>query len=371
MQHTCVLGARRIFWGAPIRRQLLLCLTLAMTLACGKSTTPASEGDPRCDSDAQCLNGYHCAQGVCEKDCGSDSDCLNGFRCATGVCTEKTRCDSAGRCLSGFACLDGYCAAVASGSGGAGSSSPSDSTMGGIVNAVTGMVSQGGSGATPPPTSGLDGAGGGGSAIPSGQGGTAPNQTQAAQAGAASVPNRVGSVTPISSGQLQQIVGSTCNGQMVEPPRAPAKLAIVIDLSSSMNQAAAGTGTTSKYEVLRDALLTVIADPASLDPSTSVGMLLYPNLINAEVMTKPSDTSTCIRIDAAVASKPLGPANSPERTALANAFADAILGRGTPTEDAYAWALENLLLTAEQRAMPGASHVLLITDGADPLSGLP
>lgn len=336
----------------PICSQWLVGLTLAMTLGCGKSTAPASSEATACDSDAQCLNGYHCAKGVCEKDCGSDGDCRNGFRCSAGVCSEEAPCDTNAQCLNGFTCLGGQCTAVASGSGGANATSPFGSTTGGIMQSIgTGLAYQGGNGGAP--------------TLSNVQGGAAPDQTRGTQAGAANVTQQVGSVTPISSAQLQQLAGGACNGQIVEPPHAHAKLAIVLDLSSSMNSAVAGMAT--KYEVVRDALLAVFADTASLDANTSVGMLLYPNLRNDEVFTTPTDASTCIHIEAAVASKPLGPANSPARAALASAFTDAILGRGTPTADAYAWSLENLLLTDEQRALPGRPHVLLITDGSPTL----
>src|SRR5512133_2589346 len=68
----------------------------------------------------------------------------------------------------------------------------------------------------------------------------------------------VGQATPVSDSEWKQIQDSACNAWAIEPESAPAKLQLIVDVSSSMNQTANGTGNRSKWEVTRAALLEAI-----------------------------------------------------------------------------------------------------------------
>lgn len=170
----------------------------------------------------------------------------------------------------------------------------------------------------------------------------------------------------ISDAEAARIAQSACNAWAFEPEIYPTKLELVIDVSSSMNSAARGTGRT-KWEVTRDALIEAVpglANGGGLPPNTSVGLMFYPNMINDEVSTEPVDPSVCLNTAAETPMAPLGPNEAgTHRALLRERLAQAELGRGTPTADAYYYVLEHTVLSPEQMAVPGEPYMLLITDG--------
>jgi hypothetical protein len=182
-------------------------------------------------------------------------------------------------------------------------------------------------------------------------------------------PNLVGTVTPISPTQTQQLLEDACNAESIEPEQIPAKLVLLVDVSSSMNNQAPGT-QLSKWEVTRDALIEGICGVTGpgLNDETSVGLMFYPNMRNDTVSRTAVTDMRCINTQGITPMAKLG-TNDPgtQRTRLRTDLTAAVLGLGTPTSDAYDYTLNNIVLTSEQQAVPGDSYILLITDGVPTL----
>lgn len=183
--------------------------------------------------------------------------------------------------------------------------------------------------------------------------------------GSPSDPALVGKVTPIPPEQVQQIADNACNAWAVEPESAPAKLQLVVDISSSMNNTAPGTNM-SKWEATRDALVEAICgvNGPGLGANTSVGLMFYPNMINDNVSRTPTTQDVCLNTGGITPMGVLG-TNDPgtHRTLLRSRLTEAVLGRGTPTADAYDYALRNIVLSPAALLVPGDAYILLITDG--------
>jgi hypothetical protein len=183
--------------------------------------------------------------------------------------------------------------------------------------------------------------------------------------GSASDPNLVGSVTPISQEQSQEIAKSACNAWAIEPEASPSKLILLVDVSSSMNSAAPGSNR-SKWEVTRDALVEAVCGVtgSGLSANTAVGLMFYPNMVNSTVSRTPVDQSVCLNTGGITPMDYLGNNDAgTQRTILRTALTQAVLGRGTPTADAYSYTLNNLALSADQQNFSGETYILLITDG--------
>ncbi len=182
-------------------------------------------------------------------------------------------------------------------------------------------------------------------------------------------PNLVGTVTPISPTQTQQLLEDACNAESIEPEQIPAKLVLLVDVSGSMNNQAPGT-QLSKWEVTRDALIEAICGVTGpgLNDKTSVGLMFYPNMRNDTVSRTAVTDMRCINTQGITPMAELG-TNDPgtQRTRLRTDLTAAVLGLGTPTSDAYDYTLNNIVLTSEQQAVPGDSYILLITDGVPTL----
>jgi hypothetical protein len=164
-----------------------------------------------------------------------------------------------------------------------------------------------------------------------------------------------GGLVPLPSGSAAQFASRACVEWRSNPDPLPTSLMLVVDVSASMNDAA-GSGTT-KWEVTRVALTEAIA---TMPNATAVGMLLFPNRDTTPSST-PLPAAACVNLDALVPVLPLSDQAMSQRNRLLSALwvPDVVQG-GTPTLDAYAAALEAL----RQGAPQGASHMLLITDGA-------
>ena len=139
---------------------------------CNSASTACSNP---CSTDPDCVSGYTCSSGVCNKNpappsfncntcppyqcnsastacsnpCSTDPDCVPGYTCASGVCTKKSapsgfdcttcppyQCNSASTacsnpcgtdpdCVSGYTCASGVCTKKSAPSGPSGSSSSS------------------------------------------------------------------------------------------------------------------------------------------------------------------------------------------------------------------------------------------------------
>lgn len=176
--------------------------------------------------------------------------------------------------------------------------------------------------------------------------------------------NAVGQATPVSDSEWKQIQESACNAWAIEPESAPAKLQLIVDVSSSMNQTAPGTNR-SKWEVTRDSLLEAICGVSGpgLANNTAVGLTFYPYKVNENVSRTATTMDQCIDFGGSTTMAPLQSGANSQREKLRAAFTDVVLGRGTPTADAYDYALNQIALSPEQQAYAGDTYLLLITDG--------
>jgi hypothetical protein len=179
-------------------------------------------------------------------------------------------------------------------------------------------------------------------------------------------PTKVGSVTTLDPSQVEDISVSACNAWAVEPESSPAKLQLVVDVSSSMNSTAPGTNQ-SKWEVTKNALIEAICGTSASGPGLgaglAVGLMFYPNMLNSDkAPTTPQTMDVCMNTQGTTPMAPLGNGDGSQREILRGAFTNVVLGRGTPTAGAYDYALNSIAMKTKDN-FPGDLYMLLITDG--------
>jgi hypothetical protein len=81
----------------------------------------------------------------------------------------------------------------------------------------------------------------------------------------------MGGTRLITAEEAEQLESGACAGWAAEPEPFPSNIMLVVDISSSMNQGAPGTGNQTKWEVTRDALQEAVE---ALPPTTTVGMVM-------------------------------------------------------------------------------------------------
>jgi hypothetical protein len=138
-----------------------------------------------------------------------------------------------------------------------------------------------------------------------------------------------------------------CAAQEASTEHAPVSVQLVVDTSGSMNDRAPGS-RRSKWTETRDALLTAID---SMPDTTVLGALFYPDV--------PNNSDPCLDKNVDVDLAALGAPGSAQRRAVSQAFRSQNPQGGTPTHDAYRFALE----ASQDDAVPGGHTMLLITDG--------
>lgn len=175
----------------------------------------------------------------------------------------------------------------------------------------------------------------------------------------AAITSVTGGLTPLTPDLRNQLEASACLGWTSEGEGQPSLLTFVIDTSLSMNDKTPSTGGRTKWEVTRDTLLNVINH---LPKSVRVGLLLYPNRITPTDQATPTDVTACVNTNAFVSADALGTMGSGQRQALSIALQSAVVQGGTPTLDAYDYALGQLQ-SLDTDAGPSDSAMVLITDG--------
>ncbi len=173
-----------------------------------------------------------------------------------------------------------------------------------------------------------------------------------ADAGAAGVnPGSLGVEGPIfddtseDSATIVGFDGEACAGQIAGAEVAPSVLQLLVDTSGSMNQDAPGRG--SKWVQTRRAVLNAIE---GMPGDTALGVVFYPNVPGVTAMP-------CFDQQTAVALARLDAGQ--QRQSIQRAFANQDPDGGTPTHDAYLYAVEGL---AASNAI-GPRFLVLITDG--------
>jgi hypothetical protein len=139
--------------------------------------------------------------------------------------------------------------------------------------------------------------------------------------------------------------GQACAGQTAGTEVAPSVLQFLVDTSGSMNQDAPGRG--SKWVQTRRALLAAID---GMPGDTSLGVVFYPNVPGNTAMPC-FDRRTAVALEALDAPR--------QRQQIRQAFTDQNPEGGTPTHDAYDYALAEL----QQSSAIGQRFLVLITDG--------
>jgi hypothetical protein len=139
--------------------------------------------------------------------------------------------------------------------------------------------------------------------------------------------------------------GQACAGQTAGTEVAPSVLQFLVDTSGSMNQDAPGRG--SKWVQTRRALLDALD---GMPGDTSVGVVFYPNV--------PGNTAMpCFDRRTAVGLQQLDAPQQRQR--IRQAFNNQNPDGGTPTHDAYDYAVQEL----QASTAVGQRFVVLITDG--------
>lgn len=165
-----------------------------------------------------------------------------------------------------------------------------------------------------------------------------------------------GGTVPLTPEQVEEIEGGACAGWKTEGEALPAVLMLVVDVSGSMEKAAPGSPNRSKWDITQEALADAID---TLGAQTAVGVLYYPNQGTRQSET-PRDVSECVNVEALVPIETLGADASTVRRALQRSLEEANTGSGTPTHDAYQYALDNGMRAYASSAQ---KFMLLITDG--------
>jgi hypothetical protein len=142
--------------------------------------------------------------------------------------------------------------------------------------------------------------------------------------------------------------GQACAGQSAGAESAPTVLSLLVDTSGSMDEDAPGARGT-KWTVTRQATLDALR---GMPEDTSVGVVFYPNVPN-------NTTRPCIQRQTAVPIGELGGNGSQQRQRIQRAFQRQQPEGGTPTHDAYEYALSDM---SGSQAV-GERFVVVITDG--------
>jgi hypothetical protein len=170
--------------------------------------------------------------------------------------------------------------------------------------------------------------------------------------------------------QRDGLASKSCKSWAAAGEALPAALQLVVDVSSSMSEDAPGTRLT-KWEATRDALKKAItgdgtAQYPGLAASIPVGVLYYPNVNGgSRISTSPADLQNCVNTSAMIPIAPLGDAAGAQRGRITASLDQVALSTGTPTNDAYSYALEASMIPFQ---FTGGRFMLLITDGTPTLS---
>jgi len=163
-----------------------------------------------------------------------------------------------------------------------------------------------------------------------------------------------GGSVELTSEQVDAIENSACAGWAGEGELLPAVLQLVVDVSGSMTQDAPGS-RDSKWSITHDALVEAIE---ALSADTAVGILLYPNYGDRTGDgVEPRPVDACVAIDDLLGIDVLGAGH---RAQVVDVLDGANVGGGTPTHDAYQYALEESLIPYVTDL---DKYMLLITDG--------
>lgn len=164
-----------------------------------------------------------------------------------------------------------------------------------------------------------------------------------------------GGTVVLTAEQVDTVLSSACVGSVTQGEIVPSVIQLVVDVSGSMTAPAPGSAETKWDETLA-ALLRALDQ---LGPDMPVGLLLYPNQATPEDFTS-HPVDECVAIDQLVEIERLGATGADHRLAIETSLREANVRSGTPTQDAFTYALENSLIPYSSLL---DKYMLLITDG--------
>lgn len=167
-----------------------------------------------------------------------------------------------------------------------------------------------------------------------------------------------GGTQPITVEQYLALTQQACSSWSRQGESVPTEIEFVVDVSGSMLSTAPSTGDQPKWDITKRALADAIDGMSS---KTSVGMLFFPNQITVPNTTgEPQPVETCVNIGAMIPLGALGGVDSVQRQVIAAGLDAAAPAGGTPTHDAYDYALYRGLKPSDA---PAHRYMVLITDG--------
>lgn len=166
-------------------------------------------------------------------------------------------------------------------------------------------------------------------------------------------------MTRVTAGAQKKIDESACATWSGSVPHTKSVLEFLVDTSSSMGVATASTGSLTKWQVARSAILKSLAQ---LPAATQAGALLFPNQATGS-NEQPLDASACVKLSAMVPIAELGTSTSTQRQWLKATFNAAEPKGGTPTDDALAYALGSGVLPLRAKDTAAQVGVIMLTDG--------
>jgi hypothetical protein len=183
-----------------------------------------------------------------------------------------------------------------------------------------------------------------------------------------------GGVTAGTQNTWSSAAESACNGLSSEPESIPAKIEMVVDISSSMRDKTNNSNLTKWEQTQKAIVAAFVGDGGAargLPDTVAVGLLFYPNVQresgNALKVTAPVET--CVNTKAAVPMATLGGETAgSQRIVLRNTLNGIVLDKsGTPTWDALNYGAYTELIQKSAN-IDGDPYIVLITDGMPTMS---
>ena len=168
-----------------------------------------------------------------------------------------------------------------------------------------------------------------------------------------------GRVSCTTQERMDEIYRSACAGGTITF-KGPTLIEMVVETSESMGDAAPNTGPFSKWDASRDILLRAIG---SMGTDVSVGLLLYPNQATVPNNGGAHPLDDCLNTAAALPPATLWANRAAQYDAIASALSTTNPRGGTPTEDAYGYALRTHVVPALDSHQE-APIIILIMDGS-------
>jgi hypothetical protein len=165
--------------------------------------------------------------------------------------------------------------------------------------------------------------------------------------GAKSALDTTDGLQPLTADQadLLKSAASHCQGWSSEPEKGPAVLEFQVDVSNSMSESAPSTGSQSKWQVMQSALPQAFQ---KLPASWAVGLAFF----------NVPQQGQCFQGRQAV---PIAQLTAQQQTALASAIQAQGTAGWTPTEPAWAFALQQI--QAYTGSGSANRYIVLVTDG--------